>query len=113
MSDHERHSRPLFLGKRQEAPGQPRWNVFERVRVGVLEPRAFYERIEVRDIDEERALPIGGRRDRAGELFLADGGAHGEDLAGLEVRPVDGELRQGLEAVVHAGDRSVSANGAP
>ena len=75
----------------------------------MLEPRALDDRIEVGDVDEQRALLVGGVGDRACELFLADRRADRQDLAGLEVHAVDGELGEGLKARVHAGDRSVSA----
>ena len=67
----------------------------------MLDPRALHERIEVEDVDEERASAVGGRGDRPRKVFLADQGRDREDLALLEVRAVNGELSQGPEARVH------------
>ena len=47
------------------------------VGVGVLDPRALDVRVEVRDVDEERAAPVGRRGDRARELLLPDRRADG------------------------------------
>ena len=58
-------------------------------------------RIEVRDVDEERPARVGGLGDGAGELLLADRRADRDDLTRLDVRAVDGELGEGVEAVVH------------
>ena len=78
----------------------------KRLRVGVLDARALDVRVEVRHVDEHRAALVARFRDGAGELFLAGCGGHGHDLTRLHVGAVDGQLGQGIEAVVHVGRRS-------
>ena len=87
-----------------EGPGR---NELERLGIGVLDPRPLDVRVEVHDVDEQRAAPVGGLGGCAGELLLPDQGSDRHDLAFLDIRPVDGELRHGVKTVVH-GRRSYS-----
>ena len=51
--------------------------------------------VEVSDVDELRPMAVRARRDLAREVLLAGFGAHGHDLAGLDVRAeTDDEVRQ-------------------
>jgi len=108
----EKVSRCAFALRRVQQPRrQPRGHGVERGRVGPLDARPLDPGIEVEDVDKARAAPVGGLRHGAGQLLLPDERAHEDDLSGLDVRPVDCELREGVEALVHGGDRSVTAKG--
>ena len=60
------------LGEREQPGAEPGRDEVERLEVGVLDPRALHERVEVEDVDEHRAAPVGGRGDRPRELLLPE-----------------------------------------
>ena len=68
----EADPRGAALGELEQPRAEPRRDVVERVDVGVLDPGALDVRVEVEDVDELRAAPVGGRGDRPGELLLPE-----------------------------------------
>ena len=63
---------PPRLGVREHPVAVPRRDEVERLRIGVLDPRALDVRVEVADVDELRAAVVGRGGDRARELLLAE-----------------------------------------
>ncbi len=101
----ERHAAAVPLGVREHPAPVPLGHVVERVGIRVLDPSALDPGVEVVDVDELRAAVVGRRRDRARHLLLADLAVDDHDLAGLDVRTVDGELGEACPAIAHqAGD---------
>ena len=94
-------ARVAALAELIHATAEPGRNEPERLGVGVLDPRALDVRIEVLDVDEDRAGLVGRLGDRTRELLLADGRADGHDLARLHVDSAHGEVGEGVEAGVH------------
>ena len=59
----------------------------------MFDPRSLRVSVEVRDIDETRAAPVGRRRHLARHLLLPERGADGDELVLLDVRAEhDGQL---------------------
>src|SRR5439155_15657894 len=101
----EGDARAMLAAELEDALAEPGRNELERVVRRVLDPRPLDERIEVRDLDELGTAPVGGGRDRTRALLLADVRADARDLARLHIRAeAHGELRQPLEAPLHARD---------
>src|SRR5262249_5959530 len=92
--------------ERRHPRREPRRHVLERLGVGMEDPLALQPGVEVRGVDELRAARVGGRCDGPDELFLPELGRDPDDLAGLDVRAVDGELGENLEPLVRHGRRS-------
>ena len=80
---------------------QPGGHVVERLVGGELDPGPLHVRVEVGDVDVAGAAAVGGRRDRPGELLLTGEGGDGEQLARLQVHPVDSQSGDGVETLVH------------
>ena len=59
----------------------------KRLRIAVEQALALDPLIGVPDVDELGAALVGGSRDLAGQLLLADVARDAEQLAGLNVRP--------------------------
>ncbi len=69
-------------------------NEVERLGIGVLDPRALHERIEVVDVDEACAAVVGRGGDRPGQILLPELRSDEHDLPGLHVRTVNRELSE-------------------
>jgi hypothetical protein len=61
------------------------------------DPRSLEQRDVVGDVDEAGAPAVGGRHG-TGELVLAEGRAERNQLTGLNIRPMDCQLRQLVES---------------
>ena len=107
----ERDARVAALGERLEPVAVPRRHELERLRVGVLDPRALDERVEVRDVDEERAALV--RRRRRPRARAPPGRSWRRRRAiwpGCTFAPWTASSARASKRSSTAGDRSVSAN---
>ena len=92
----ERDARRVLVGEVEQALAHPRRDVVERVLGGVRDALALQPLVEVEDVDVLRAPLVGGARDPAGDVLLADVARDRDELTRLDVRAEDGELARAV-----------------
>ena len=97
MRPAQRDPRGVLVGEVLHAVGHPRRDVRERLRVAVQQPLALDPLVGVPDVDELGAALVGGSRDLAGQLLLADVARDAEraDRAGRSRRTARSGRRAG------------------
>ena len=82
----------MLVGEVEQSLAHPRGHVVERVLGSVHDALALDPLVEVEDVDVLGAPFVGRARDPPGHVLLADVARDRDELAGLDVRPEDGEL---------------------
>ena len=90
----ERDARAARFGVRGRPLAVPGRDEVERLGIGVLDPRALHERVEVVDVDEACAAVVRRSGDRPRQILLTELGGDEHDLPRLHVRTVNREVSE-------------------